>query len=94
MSQSEAAKMDPGPIMQLATGYWDSRAFLIANQIGIFSRLAEGPLSAGALAGALGLHERPLRLLLKACVGLDLLSESPEGFSKLYELAPGEDAGA
>jgi SAM-dependent methyltransferase len=94
--QNDAASMDPRPILELATGYWDSRAFLVANQIGVFPALAEGPLSAAALAQALGLHERPLRLLLKACVGLELLREGPEGFSNTPRtqlfLVPGSPA--
>jgi SAM-dependent methyltransferase len=53
-------------------------------------------MSAETLAGALKLHERPLCLLLKACVGLELLSEGPEGFSNTPRtqlfLVPGSPA--
>jgi SAM-dependent methyltransferase len=88
--------MDPGPIMRLATGYWESRSFLVANDVGIFERLANGPMTADALARSLGFEARPTLLLLRACVALELLVESSAGFentprTQLF-LVPGSPA--
>jgi len=84
---------DPGRIMELATAYWASRCLLVANRVGVFRALADGPLPAEAVAAALGLAPRPTRLFLKACVGLGLLVEDERGFrndpaSQLF-LVPG-----
>jgi SAM-dependent methyltransferase len=75
--------VDPGPIMELATRYWESRCFLTANDLGLFDVLAEGPKSADEVASALGLAHRPTRLLLNACVGLGLLEPCKDGFGNV-----------
>ncbi len=89
----EAQAPDPGTIMRLATGYWDSRCFLSAHELGLFEVLVQGPMAAEAIASKLGLALRPTRLLLKACVGLGLLEEDDRGFrnhpSSQAFLAPG-----
>jgi len=82
--------------MELATAYWASRCLLVANRLGVFRTLADGPRSAEAVAAALGLAPRPTALLLKACVGLGLLEEDARGFrnhpaSQLF-LVPGSEA--
>lgn len=88
--------MDPGPIMRLATGYWESRCFLVANQLGVFEVLGRGPRSAEDLAAELGTKPRPTRLLLNACVGLELLVEGDDGFANTPRtqlfLVPGSPA--
>jgi predicted O-methyltransferase YrrM len=66
--------------MRLATGYWESRCLLTANDLGIFEALAAGPRTADAVASAQGLDPRAARLLLKACVGLGLIEEEERGF--------------
>lgn len=71
---------DPGPIMQLATSYWDSRCLLVANDLGVFEALAGGLRSAEDLAAELHLAVHPTRLLLNACVGLGLLEKEGDGF--------------
>ena len=96
MSDVGGPATGPGAIMRLATGYWESRCFLVANQVGVFERLAGGPLTAESLAGALGFQERPTRLLLRALVGLELLTESSDGFANAPQtqlfLVPGSPA--
>jgi SAM-dependent methyltransferase len=77
---SGPASIDPGPLMKLSTAYWDSQVLLTANRIGLFDVLAEGALDIDAVASRLKTVPRPTRLLLKACVGLGLLEEHPNGF--------------
>src|SRR5262245_28877459 len=73
--------MDPGPLMRLATSYWESQLFLTANRIGLFAKLADKPMGVDEISKTLGTHPRPTRLLLKACVGLGLLQESGDRYS-------------
>jgi len=65
--------MDPGPILQLATGYWASQALLTANRMGLFTALAGSDATAEEVAERLGTQTRSTRLLLDACAALGLL---------------------
>ncbi|MBI4268693.1 MAG: hypothetical protein HY615_00020 [Candidatus Rokubacteria bacterium] len=66
--------VDPGPILALVTAYWGSMALFAANELGLFTALAEGGRTPAELATRLGLPERPLRLLLQALAGLGFLA--------------------
>ncbi len=70
---NESPPVSPAGIMALSTAYWDSQALLTANRIGVFDTLAPAGLTADALAERLNLEPRPTRLLLNACVALQLL---------------------
>jgi len=48
----------PDGIMRLGLGFWGSKAFLSAVELGLFTTLAQGPLGHDALREKLGLHER------------------------------------
>lgn len=72
--------LDPTPLMQLSTAYWDSQTFLTANRIGLFETLGNGPMTVESIAAALGTKVRPTRLLVNACVALGLVEAGPEGF--------------
>ncbi len=64
---------DPGPIFQLATGYWSSALLLEACDLGVFGALASGPKTATEVAACLNTAPRATGMLLNACVGLGLL---------------------
>jgi predicted O-methyltransferase YrrM len=74
------AKPDPSSIMQLSTAYWGSQVLLTANRIGLFGALAGRAADAVAVADMLGIARRPTDLLLRACAGLGLLAEGPDGY--------------
>jgi len=76
----KSGRPDPGPLMQLSTAYWGSQTLLTANRLGLFEILAGGAMDAAAIASALDTQPRPTHLLLKACLALGLLEESPEGY--------------
>ena len=73
--------MDPGPILQLATGYWASQTLLTANRMGLFAALAGSPATADEVAGRLGSQPRSTRLLLDACAALGLLRKDGERYA-------------
>jgi SAM-dependent methyltransferase len=77
---------DPAPLMALATGYWGSRAFHTALDLGVFEILGDEAVDATALARRLGLNEHPARMLLNALTGLQLL-EQCDGEFRLAPLA-------
>jgi hypothetical protein len=69
MSQSGNSVADTPPgvqMMQLATGFFVSRAIFVAAELEIADRLAGGPLDAAALAAQTGTHARSLYRLLRA----------------------------
>ncbi len=71
---------DPGPIMQLATGYWGPAVMLAANRLGLFPVIAEQPLSVTAIAEKLGLDVRALSILMDACCALGLAEKDEDGY--------------
>ncbi len=77
----QAGHPDPGAIMSLSTAYWESQVLLTANRVGLFACLKDGPCDVAGVCADLGLEPRAARLLLKACVALELLTETADGFA-------------
>ena len=69
----------PHPLLQIATGFWASRALYIAAKLGIADRLAGGPESAEGLASACGVHAGSLRRVLRALASLGVFAEDAQG---------------
>jgi len=69
----------PDAIMQLGLGFWGSKALLTAVEVGLFSTLADGPLTAKELAAKLGLHKRGTVDWLDALVSLGMLNRPADG---------------
>lgn len=63
----------PERIMQLGLGFWDSKTFLSAIELGLFTELANSPLTAGELTSRLKLHQRGARDFFDALVSLGML---------------------
>jgi SAM-dependent methyltransferase len=63
----------PERIMQLGLGFWGSKAFLSAVELGVFTELAEGPLALEPLTARLGLHARSARDFFDTLVALGML---------------------
>ncbi len=90
--------MRPDRIMKLASAFYDSCVLFTASDLGIFEQLAAcGSADADALAVALQLDTRATRLLLDACVALELLVKegalyrnTPETAAFLVPGAPGD----
>jgi len=84
---------DPGPVMKLATAYWDSQVFLTANRIGLFKLLSKTSKTCEEISSSLNTQVRPTTLLLNVCVALELLEKNQDQYknSQIAEtfLVPG-----
>ena len=70
----DATAVTPDAIMQLGLAFWGSKALLSAVELGLFTLLANGPLSADVLTTRLKLHPRSVRDFLERAferAGLD-----------------------
>ncbi|MGX2998806.1 methyltransferase [Streptomyces sp. JNUCC 64] len=68
------------PLMELASGFMASKVLLVAARIGLFTQLAEQPLSGEELRERLGLHPRASRDFFDTLVALGVLERGPEGY--------------
>ncbi|MFI9235339.1 methyltransferase [Streptomyces sp. NPDC053079] len=89
------SKTSPGPhdapaidrLLQTATGFMASKVLLVAARLGLFTELADGPLSGEELRVRLKLHPRSARDFFDTLVALDAL-ERTDG---LYANTPDAD---
>jgi SAM-dependent methyltransferase len=92
----------PDRIISMASAFYDSCVLFTASDLGIFAKLAErDSADAATLSAELQLDLRGTRLLLDACVALDLLQKdgtlyrnTPEGGLFLVPGSPGDLSGA
>ena len=75
MSQTVA----PDHIMQLGLGFWASKTLLSAVELGLFTELAKGSMTAEDIGERLSLHPRSLRDFLDALVALRVLERDADG---------------
>jgi 3-hydroxy-5-methyl-1-naphthoate 3-O-methyltransferase len=68
-------EISPIPLMQLATAFWAFKTLAAANEIDLFTRIAEGGTTPAELARDLKIEERPAEMLLTACASLGLLEK-------------------
>jgi hypothetical protein len=68
-----AQEITPDAIMQLGFGYWGSKTLLSAVELGLFTVLANGPLSVEEIRDRIGLHPRSAGDFLDALVALEML---------------------
>ncbi len=77
--------LTPDGILQLGMGFWGSKALLSAVELGLFTQLAKGPLTAEELRGRLKLHERSARDFFDALVALGMLERKDDRYSNTPE---------
>jgi SAM-dependent methyltransferase len=68
----------PDAIMRIALGFMAAKHLFVANEIGVFEKLAAGPMALDELAAASGIPRRTLRISADAMVSIGLL-ERVEG---------------
>ncbi len=79
---------DPASIMRVASGYGVSKALLSAVGIGLYTRLADRPMTLGETVAAFHLQERPAMDFLDLLVSVDLLARDDAGPHALYSNTP------
>jgi len=93
---------DPSRIIDLANAFYGSCVLFAASDAGVFGALSQlGSADADTVADKLSLNRRGVRLLLDACVAIQLLEKtdglyrnSPESGAFLVPDVPGSLAGA
>jgi hypothetical protein len=73
--------------MQLGTAFWGSKTLLSAVELGVFTRLADGPLDGDILRQQLGLHSRSAQDFFDALVALGLLERHDGRYANTPETA-------
>ena len=71
----------PEAILQIGLGFWGSKALLSAVELGVFTVLAERPLTSKQLMSRLGLQARGTVDWLDALVSLGLLARSGDEYA-------------
>jgi SAM-dependent methyltransferase len=77
--------VNPDKIMQLGLGFWGSKTLLSAIEIGLFTELGNGPLTAPELTDRLKLHPRSARDFFDALVSLGMLERDNEVYRNTAE---------
>jgi len=77
----------PDRLLQLAMGFWASKALLSAVELGVFTRLANGPRDAAQLTEELGLHPRSALDFLDTLVALNVLEREAGQYSNTPDAA-------
>jgi DNA-binding IclR family transcriptional regulator len=62
-------------IIQMATAYWVSQLVVIAANVRLADHLADGPRSAGDLAGVTGTNPRALHRFMRTPASLGILTQ-------------------
>jgi len=75
----------PEKIMQLGLGFWGSKTFLSAIELGVFTELANGPLNASQLVERLQLNGRGAADFFDALVSLGMLHRDDDRYSNTPE---------
>ena len=73
--------MNPARIVEMASAFYESCVLFAASDLGLFDKLAGlGEADARTMAKACGLDPRGARLLLDACVALELLAKDEDRY--------------
>jgi hypothetical protein len=81
-------KTDPSQIMQIGMGFFASKTLLSAVEMGLFTKLAEQPLTRAEIEIKLGLHQRSSADFLDVLVSLGMLSREGNGDQAIYSNTP------
>jgi hypothetical protein len=78
----------PDHILQIGMGFWASKTLLSAVELGLFTQLADRPMTGPELEKALELHPRATYDFLDALVSLGLLEREGAGADGRYSNTP------
>ncbi|MGA0606624.1 class I SAM-dependent methyltransferase [Phenylobacterium sp. VNQ135] len=83
-----APTLSPARILDVGMAFWSSKTLLSAVELGVFSLLAEEPMTGDELEARIGLHPRATADFLDALVALGLLERDGAGRTALYANTP------
>jgi hypothetical protein len=83
-----AEQLNPGRIMETATGFWASKVLLTAVEFDLFSTLGDGGMTATELGETLGIHPRGRYDFLDALVAMGFLRREGDGPAATYGNTP------
>jgi len=86
MSKS-GGNVNPERIFQVGLGFWGSKTLLTAIEVGLFTELANGPLSRDTLTEKLRFHRRSARDFFDTLVSLGFLERDGDVYSNTVETA-------
>ncbi len=78
----------PDAILETAFGFWNSKGLLTAVEFGLFTALAQGPLTAAQIGKQLALHPRGRADFLDALVAMKFLEREGHGAEAAYSNTP------
>ena len=78
---TQAALLDPAPLMQMSFSFAAARILSTAVQLDIFSYIAAGAQTASEIAQAARASERGTRMLLDALRGFELLTKHKDAYA-------------
>lgn len=81
-------QLNPGHIMQVATGFWSSKVLLTAVEFDVFTVLGDGSRTADELGETLGIHPRGRYDFLDSLVALGFLERNGDGPDGRYQNTP------
>jgi SAM-dependent methyltransferase len=70
----------PEPIFQVASGFMAAKHLFVANEVGLFEQLADGPVTLDEIAERTGISRRRLRILADAMVVLGFVERHGESY--------------
>jgi len=77
-------ELDPSRIMQVGLGFWGSKCLLSAVELGLFTELAQKPMTGRQIEAKLGLHPRSTFDFLDALLALGFLNRAGDGADAVY----------
>jgi predicted O-methyltransferase YrrM len=80
--------LDPTPILQTAFAFWNAKVLLSAVELGVFTTVHDGPLTAAELGAALKLHPRGTFDFFDALVAMKFLDRIGDGPTARYSNTP------
>jgi predicted O-methyltransferase YrrM len=78
------AELNPSHIMQAGLGFWASKTLLSAVELGLFTQLAQKPMTGAEIGRGLGLHPRAVPDFPDALVALGFLDRAGDGADATY----------
>jgi SAM-dependent methyltransferase len=74
------ANVTPETIFQVANGFMAAKHLFVANEVGLFERLAEGPATLDELTQRIGVPRRTTRIVADAMTALGFVERSGERY--------------